>query len=131
MTLAKAVLSGIVYRNPEKRFTSNNVPIASFTLNINEKDETLVRVVAKGNLSDLVENNLAKSDKVVVEGRLQTNTVQADDGTEKRIVEIELSSFEKISGSVSKSTQGSSDEIVKFAEEDFSDELIGEEEIPF
>ncbi len=131
MTLAKAVLSGIVYRNPEKRFTSNNVPIASFTLNINEKEETLVRVVAKGNLSDLVENNLAKSDKVVVEGRLQTNTVQADDGTEKRIVEIELSSFEKISGSVSKSTQGSSDEIVKFAEEDFSDELIGEEEIPF
>ena len=131
MTLAKAVLSGIVYRNPEKRFTSNNVPIASFTLNINEKEETLVRVVAKGNLSDLVENNLAKSDKVVVEGRLQTNTVQAEDGTEKRIVEIELSSFEKISGSVSKSTANSSDEIVKFAEEDFSDELIGEEEIPF
>ncbi len=131
MTLAKAVLSGIVYRNPEKRFTSNNVPIASFTLNINEKEETLVRVVAKGNLSDLVENNLAKSDKVVVEGRLQTNTVQADDGTEKRIVEIELSSFEKVSGSVSKASAGSSDEIVKFAEEDFSDELIGEEEIPF
>ncbi len=131
MTLAKAVLSGIVYRNPEKRFTSNNVPIASFTLNINEKEETLVRVVAKGNLWDLVENNLAKSDKVVVEGRLQTNTVQADDGTEKRIVEIELSSFEKVSGSVSKASAGSSDEIVKFAEEDFSDELIGEEEIPF
>jgi len=131
MTLAKAVLSGIVYRNPEKRFTSNNVPIASFTLNINEKDETLVRVVAKGNLSDLVENNLAKSDKVVVEGRLQNNTVQGEDGTEKRIVEIELASFEKISGSVSTSAPKSSDEIVKFAEEEFSDELIGEEEIPF
>lgn len=131
MTLAKAVLSGIVYRNPEKRFTSNNVPIASFTLNINEKDETLVRVVAKGNLSDLVENNLTKSDKVVVEGRLQNNTVQGEDGTEKRIVEIELASFEKISGSVSTSAPKSSDEIVKFAEEEFSDELIGEEEIPF
>lgn len=131
MTLAKAVLSGIVYRNPEKRFTSNNVPIASFTLNINEKDETLVRVVAKGNLSELVEANLTKSDKVVVEGRLQTNTIQAEDGTEKRIVEIELASFEKISSSTVSAKENKSDEIVKFAEEDFSDELIGEEEIPF
>lgn len=130
MTISKAVLSGVVYRAPEKRFTSNNIPIAYFTLNIDEKEETLIRVVAKGNLAELVENNIAKSDKVVVEGRLQNNTIQADDGTERKIVEVELSSFEKISGSSSKSA-ASSEQIVKFAEEDFSDDLIGEEEIPF
>lgn len=130
MTLAKAVLSGVVYRAPEKRFTSNNVPIAYFTLNIDEKDETLIRVIAKGNLAELVENNLSKSDKVVVEGRLQNSTIKAEDGTERKIVEVELSSFEKISGSASKPA-AASDKIVKFAEEDFSDDLIGEEEIPF
>lgn len=130
MTISKAVLSGVVYRAPEKRFTSNNIPIAYFTLNIDEKEETLIRVVAKGNLAELVENNIAKSDKVVVEGRLQNNTIHADDGTERKIVEVELSSFEKISGSSSKAP-ASSEQIVKFAEEDFSDDLIGEEEIPF
>ncbi len=130
MTISKAVLSGIVYRAPEKRFTSNNVPISYFTINIEPNDETLVRVIAKGNLAEIVEKNIDKSDKVVVEGRLQNSTIQAEDGTEKRIVEIDLSSFEKLSGSVS-SASSKDEQIVKFAEEDFSDDLIGEEEIPF
>lgn len=131
MSLSKAVLSGVVYRAPEKRFTSNNVPITYFTLNIDEKDETLVRVVAKGNLAENVENNIAKNDKVVVEGRLQNSVIQADDGTERKIVEVDLSSFEKLSGSVGKGNSSQDEQIVKFAEEDFSDDLIGEEEIPF
>ena len=128
MSLAKATLSGIVYRAPEKRFTSNNVPISFFTMNIDEKDETLVRVIAKGNLADIVDNILDKSDKVVVEGRLQNAVVKNEDGSERKIVEIDLSSFEKVGG---KAQKASSDEIVKFAEDDFSDDLIGEEEIPF
>lgn len=131
MSLAKAVLSGVVYRAPEKRFTTNNVAITYFTLNIDPNEETLVRVLAKGNLAETVENNIAKSDKIVIEGRLQNTTVQADDGTEKKVVEVELSSFEKISGSNSSPSQDSSDELVKFSENDFSDDLIGEEEIPF
>ena len=129
MTISKAVLSGIVYRAPEKRFTSNNVPISYFTINIDQAEETLVRVIAKGNLAEIVEKNIAKSDKVVVEGRLQNSTIQAEDGTEKKIVEVDLSSFEKLSGSANKSSN--EEQIVKFAEEDFSDDLIGEEEIPF
>lgn len=51
MSLAKAVISGTVYRAPEKRFTSNNVPISAFALNISETEESLVRVIAKGNLA--------------------------------------------------------------------------------
>lgn len=51
MSLAKAVISGTVYRAPEKRFTSNNVPISAFAMNISDTEETLVRVIAKGNLA--------------------------------------------------------------------------------
>ncbi len=132
MTIAKAVLSGIVYRAAEKRFTSNNIPIAYFTLNIDDKEETLVRVVAKGNLAENVETQVSKGSKVVVEGRLQNATIQADDGSERKIVEIDLSSFEVVSSNnVSAGSKASDGQIVKFAEEDFSDDLIGEEEIPF
>lgn len=132
MSLSKAILSGFVYRAPEKRFTSNNIPIAYFTLNIDSKEETLVRVIAKGNLADLVESNIGKSDKVVVEGRLQNSVIQAEDGSEKKIVEVELSSFEKVGGDIIPSSKPSSNEqLVKFAEEEFTDDLIGEEEIPF
>lgn len=137
MTLARATISGTVYRAPEKRFTSNNVPITGFTLNITPDDETLIRVIAKGNLADTVVNSIGKGDNIVVEGRLQNNTVKAEDGSEKRIVEIDASSFEKISGGSSpakpaaSSNFGETEQIVKFGADEFSESLIGEDEIPF
>jgi len=138
MTLARATISGTVFRAPEKRFTSNNVPITGFTININPDDETLIRVIAKGNLADTMVNNINKGDKIVVEGRLQNNTVKTEDGSEKRIVEIDASSFEKLSGSSTSaskapaaSNSGDSEQIVKFGADEFSESLIGEDEIPF
>ncbi len=134
MSLAKAVISGTVYRAPEKRFTSNNVPISAFALNISETEETLVRVLAKGNLAQTVEETINKGDRVVVEGRLQNNTVKNEDGSERRIVEIDAYAMEKLAGSSTTSTpsgKASPDSIVQFGQTDFSDDLIGEDEIPF
>lgn len=133
MSLAKAVISGTVYRAPEKRFTSNNVPISAFAINISENEETLVRVVAKGNLAVTVEETVQKGDKVIVEGRLQNNTVQGEDGSEKRIVEIDAFALEKLAGGSGSVTtaKNSPDTLVQFGQTDFSDDLIGEDEIPF
>ncbi len=133
MSLAKAVISGTVYRAPEKRFTSNNVPISAFAMNISENEETLVRVIAKGNLAQTVEETVQKGDRVVVEGRLQNNTVKNEDGSEKRIVEIDAYALEKLAGSSSSapSAKNSPDTLVQFGQTDFSDDLIGEDEIPF
>ncbi len=133
MSLAKAVISGTVYRAPEKRFTSNNVPISAFALNISDNEETLVRIVAKGNLAETVAETINKSDRVVVEGRLQNNTVKNEDGSEKRIVEIDAFAVEKMGASASTpaSQPKSPDSIVQFGQTDFSDDLIGEDEIPF
>jgi len=132
MSIAKAVLSGIVYRNPEKRFTGNNIPVTSFTLNIDEKEVSLVRVIARGNVAELAENSISKGDKVVVDGRLQVTSVQNDNGTEKKVMELDLSSFEVVSSQGNASTQNSNpDEVVKFSEVEMNDVLVGEEEIPF
>ena len=133
MSIAKAVISGTVYRNPEKRFTGNNIPVTSFTLNIDEKEQSLVRIVARGNLAETVENAVSKNDKIVVEGRLQVSNIQAEDGTEKKVMEIDMSSFEVITSQNTSYVSDSkkSDEVVKFAEVEPDDVLIGEEEIPF
>lgn len=131
MSIAKAVISGTVYRNPEKRFTGNNIPVTSFTLNIDEKEQSLIRVVARGNLAESIENAVSKGDKVVVDGRLQVSNFQSEDGTEKKVMEIDMSSFEVISSSSPASSQKTSDEVVKFSEVEMNDVLIGEEEIPF
>ena len=131
MSLAKAVLSGTVYRNPEKRFTGNNIPVTSFTLLIDEKEQSIIRVIVRGNLADTVENAISKGDKIVAEGRLQMVGVQADDGTERKVMELDLSRFETLNSSHPSSSSSASKEVVKFAEVEENDILIGEEEIPF
>ena len=128
MSVAKSVVTGIVYRAPEKRFTQNNIAVSAFVLNIGERNEILIRVVSRRNSLDEIVSSLTKGDRVLVEGRLQTNTVKADDGAERRIYEIDANAIEKLSGSsVSSSVTSGAEDIVKFESDDFSNELINED----
>jgi len=137
MSLAKAVVTGTLYRAPEKRFTQNNVAVSAFILNIGEREEMLLRVVSKRNNLDEIVSSLSKGDKVLVEGRLQTASVKAEDGSERKIFEIDAATIEPMQGGISASTSSSgssnfgTEEIVKIESDDFSNELIGEDEIPF
>lgn len=130
MSIAKAVVTGTVYRTPEKRFTSNDVAVSAFVLDIGERDETLIRVISKRTALDEVVSGFNKGDKVLVEGRLQIATAKMDDGSERKIYEIDANTIEKMDGS-SRPVSAGNGEIVKFAQEEFADELIGEDEIPF
>lgn len=130
MTIAKAVVTGTLYRAPEKRFTSNDVAVSSFVLDIGEKEETLIRVISKRNALDGVVSSLNKGDRALVEGRLQIATAKMDDGSERKIYEIEAATIEKM-GTSSSAPSTNNGEIVKFAQEEFADELIAEDEIPF
>lgn len=134
MTMAKAVVTGTVYRTPEKRYTQNNVPVSSFVLNIGDREEMLIRVVARRAFLDEVVSQISQNDRVLVEGNLQITTVKGDNGTDRRIYEIDANTVEMFGASSTSSgaKENSSDEnIVKFSQEEFSNELIGEDEIPF
>ncbi len=131
MTVAKAVVTGKLFRNPEKRFTSNNVPISAFVLNIGDKEELLIRVLVKRNSLDEVVSKLSKGSKVLVEGRLETANVKNENGVERKIFEIDANAIELMGESSSSSATDFSEDIVKFAESEIGDELIGEDEIPF
>ena len=132
MAFAKAVVTGTVFRAPEKRFTQNNVPVSSFVLNIGDREEMLIRVVVGRTALDEVVSGISKDDRVLVEGRLQITTVKNESGAERRIYEIDASTIEIMGGSApASSSANSNEEIVKFSQDEFSDELIGEDEIPF
>ena len=79
MSLSKAVIQGVVVREPEKRFSSNNVAVSNFTINItpNNDEASLLRVIALGRLAETVADNVKKGAMVVVDGQLQTNTVKS------------------------------------------------------
>ena len=135
MTLAKAVVTGTIYRAPEKRFTQNNIPVSSFVMNIGDREEMLLRVIVRRTALDELVSALSKDDKVLVEGRLQITTVKNENGAERRIYEIDANTIETMSGvnigATSSKPASSNEEIVKFSQEEFSEELIGEDEIPF
>ena len=93
----------------------------------------LLRVVVRRAALDEVVSTISKDDRVLVEGRLQITTVKSDTGTERRIFEIDANTIEMMGAGlpVSGSSPAASNDIVKFSNEEFADELIGEDEIPF
>lgn len=136
MTLAKAVVTGIVYREPKTGYTQNNVAVSSFVINIGEGEETLVRVISKRqNLSSVVEG-LTKNQKVLVGGRLQTGVSKLDNGTEKKVFEIDAASIEVLGGSSASSQNADQGDILSFGEMEQSapantEVLMEDEEVPF
>lgn len=135
MSVSKAVISGKLVRNPEKRFTSNNVPITFFNINIGENnDEMLLRIIAKGKLAEKAVTSFKKDDIVVVDGRLQYYTVKAQDGTERKALEVDALNIEamgKSSGSSESDSDSSFETGFDGLEDVSSVDLIGDDEIPF
>lgn len=134
MTLAKIVVTGKVTKNPEKRFTQNNLAITSLIVDVNPQEETLVRVSAIGAIADRVADTVKMNDTVIVDGRLQMETVKTTNGKERKVATINASNIEKISGdSSSGSVQSPKKEepVVQFSTEEIAEDLIDPDEIPF
>ena len=136
MSIAKAVVTGIVYKEPKTGYTQNNVAVSSFVMNIGEGEETLIRVISKRpTLANVVEG-LSKNQKVLVGGRLQTGVSKLDDGTEKKVFEIDASAIEVISGlPASVSSSNDDGDILSFGEMEQpssnAEVLMEDEEVPF
>ena len=103
----------------------------SVLCNIGDKEERWIRVLVKRNALDEVVSRLSKGAKVLVEGRLETTNVKNENGVERKIFEIDANAIELMGESSSSSSTDFSEDIVKFAESEIGDELIGEDEIPF
>ncbi len=136
MSLAKAVVTGIVYKTPKTGFTQNNVAVSSFVLNVGTQEETLVRVISKRQALEEVVSSLSKNQKVLVEGRLQNGISKMDDGTEKKVFEIEAATIELMGGSSAGSNSTEDGDILTFGEMESSPEantdvLMDDEEVPF
>lgn len=137
MSIAKATVTGTVYREPREYSTSNDVTIFEIILSLKDRDnDILLRVLSKKRALEDVVKSLNKNDLILVDGRLQVNTVKTENGAEKKVFEIDANTIEKMGAVSSDSTYsnpdfGTEENIVSFAETSGANELIGEEEIPF
>jgi len=97
-SLNRVQLIGNLTRDPELRYTPNGTAVCSFSIATNrswtndsgeKKDEVeFHRIVAWSKLAELCSQFLVKGRKVYVEGRLQTRSWAAQDGTQKQTTEI-------------------------------------------
>ena len=104
MYLNKAFIFGNLTRDPEKRALPSGAAVASFAVATNRtwKDKNGVKqedvqyhnVVAFGVQADLIAQYLRKGSSIFVEGRMQTRSWDAPDGTKKYRTEIVTDNFQ-------------------------------------
>lgn len=97
-SLNKVQLIGNLTRDPELRYTPTGAAVCTLGLATNrswttesgeKKEETeFHRVVAWNKLAELCSQLLVKGRKIYVEGRLRTNSWQAQDGTQRFTTEV-------------------------------------------
>ena len=90
-------LIGRLTRNPEKHQTQSGKSVTSFSLAVDRpgrKSESggptadFIPVIAWNKLADIVAQYLEKGRKICVEGRIQTRSYKAKDGTARHVVEV-------------------------------------------
>ena len=99
----KVILGGNMTRDPELRFTQAGIPVCNFGLAVNrvrsKMDEVdFFDVTAWRELGETVANYKKKGDPILVEGRLQFRSWEADDGSKRNKVDVVADTVQFLSG---------------------------------
>ena len=95
----KLYIIGNVTHTPELKNTPNGVPVCSFSVAVNRRDNDalLYRVTAWRGLGETCAKYLQKGKKVAVIGELDLRTYTGRDGIEKTALEVTASDIEFLS----------------------------------
>ena len=92
----KAILMGRLTRDPEVRYSQNNLTITNFTLAIDrrfvrqgeERQADFIPVVTFGKTAEFCEKYYRKGQQVLVVGRIQTRTWDDNEGRRRYVTEV-------------------------------------------
>lgn len=111
----KVLLMGNLTRDPELRYIPSGQGVTTFTIAVNrvynsqsgEKKEevSFIRVVVWGKMAENCNEYLKKGSPVFVEGRLQSRTWDAQDGTKRSTIEVVAQSVQFLSRGTGKSAE--------------------------
>lgn len=98
----KVVLIGRLTKDPELRYTSSNVPAASFTLAVNRnfqnqngvREADFINIVMWRKQAETVKKYLTKGSLISIEGRIQTRNYDGADGKKVYVTEVIADNFE-------------------------------------
>ncbi len=130
----KVLILGNLTRDPELRYIPSGQAVTSFTVAVNrtyaaasgEKKEevSFVRVVVWGKQGENCNEYLRKGSSVFVEGRLQSRSWEAQDGTKRSTMEV-IAQAVQFLGRPMRQTGGGEEPPVSSPEEAIIDDSLG------
>ena len=97
----KVILMGRLARDPDVRTTQNGKSVTQMTLAVDrrrgsdgQQEADFLALVAWEKLADIAGQYLHKGSKILVEGRLQSRSYDAQDGSKRYVTEVVLSGLE-------------------------------------
>ncbi len=89
----RVVLAGNLTRDPELRFTNNGIPVCGFGIAVNRvrsksEEVDFFDITAWRELGETIANYKKKGDPILVEGKLQYRTWEAQDGSKRSKVDV-------------------------------------------
>lgn len=98
----KIILLGRLTKDPEVRYTQSGKVVTQFTLAVDrpfaaadgKKEADFIPVVIWGKSAELAGNSLGKGQRVLVEGRVQIRSYDANDGSKRWMTEVIADRFE-------------------------------------
>ena len=99
----RVVLGGNLTRDPELRFTQAGVPVCSFGIAVNRvrsrnEEVDFFDVSAWRELGQTIANYKKKGDPILIEGRLQYRTWEAQDGSKRSKVDVVADNVQFLGG---------------------------------
>ena len=100
----KVILIGRLARDPEVRYTQTNKAVARMTIAVDrrfsraggdqQQTADFISLVAWEKLAEICGNNLRKGSQISVEGRLQSRSYDAQDGSKRYVTEVVVNEVE-------------------------------------
>ena len=130
----KVILAGRLVRDPELRYTQTGKAVVSFSLAVNrrfnhnqEQTADFIPIVVWDKLAEVCSKHLFKGSQVLIKGRIQIRSYDAQDGSKRYVTEVIAQELEFMG---SKSTALESKPLSPQAQ-NFGQEVHPDEEIPF
>jgi single-strand DNA-binding protein len=116
----KVVLIGRLTKDPDLRYTSSNIPAASFTVAVNRpfqnqngvREADFINVVVWRKQAENVKKYIGKGGLVAVEGRIQTRNYDDKDGKKVYVTEVVADSVQFLESKGQRSVDSSNNEQV-------------------
>lgn len=98
----KVVLIGRLTKDPELRYTSSNIPSATFSLAVNRpfqnqngvREADFINIVMWRKQAETAKKYLTKGSLISIEGRIQTRNYDGADGKKVYVTEVVADNFE-------------------------------------